>query len=322
MTANSISSIKDVYSLLGDELGEVRSVIRENINSEKNEINSVINSVDFCSGKMLRPLLLLLSGKLLGKIKREHISASAAIELIHNATLLHDDVIDKGTKRRNRPTVNAMYGNESAVLFGDFLLTRVFELICDLPMKIQKVIANSTSRLCQGELSQVLTKNNILSEKQYLEIIADKTATLYSCACHIAALISDAEDNERKALLSFGHNFGTAYQITDDIIDLTERFDRSEKTPSRDITGGKVTLPLIHFLENEGITDAETYLSSILDNSELLKVLEDSGSLDYCSKKAGYFLENAKDCLGIFKESVHKTAFLTICDFTFNRISS
>jgi octaprenyl-diphosphate synthase len=158
--------------LIEDKIGQVRELIAEELSDCGESIRGLVGSVSTCGGKMLRPGLVLLAGEAVGKITDEHIRVAAIVEIIHNATLLHDDVIDEGQKRRALPTINSLWGNESAVLLGDFLLSRVFRMCADLEPEINRIIAATTVRICEGELRQVVQGRNWqLSESEYIEII-------------------------------------------------------------------------------------------------------------------------------------------------------
>ena len=174
------------------ELKQVQNFINRQISSKENSsFERLVLPLQTLQGKMVRPALLLLSGKCCGKITQEHIKAAAVVEMLHNATLLHDDVIDEGSIRRGLPTANKLYGNEKAVLLGDFLLSKILLLCSGLNPQINEIMASTTVSLCRGELTQIANKRNWdLSEKKYIEIISEKTASLFRACCLLGAVLS------------------------------------------------------------------------------------------------------------------------------------
>ena len=186
------------FKLIGGQLQKVKKLINEQLaaSAKTTAVKQLLEYVNTSSGKMIRPGLVLLSGNAVGEIIDEHIHVAAIIEMIHNATLLHDDVIDDGQRRRGQPTINSLLGNESAVLLGDILLSRVFKMCIRLEQRIAKEIAATTARVCEGELRQVNQRQNWqLSETQYLDIITEKSASLFSSCCFLGGLLSQRNRN-------------------------------------------------------------------------------------------------------------------------------
>ncbi|HUT47210.1 MAG TPA: polyprenyl synthetase family protein, partial [Sedimentisphaerales bacterium] len=211
------------FRLICDQLNKVRDLINEQLTAPVNagDINVLLEHISSRSGKMIRPGLVLLAGRCCGKITDNHIRVAAIVEIIHNATLLHDDVIDEGKQRRGLPTINSLWGNESAVLLGDFLLSRVFKMCADLESKVANVIATAAVRLCEGELRQVVQKHNWqLSETEYIDVITEKSAVLFSSSCMLGGLLAGASESQAQSLADFGLNAGIAFQITDDLLDI------------------------------------------------------------------------------------------------------
>lgn len=238
------------FRLIDDELGQVKELINEQLAGCSEPVSRLLGTFSSCSGKMLRPGLVLLSYRVMRDgscVKRnkqydtrnthdELIRIAAVIEMIHNAALLHDDVIDEGQKRRGLPTVNSLWGNESAVLLGDFLLSRVFKMCAELKPQFQKVIAATVVRTCEGELSQIIQRRNWqLSESEYIEIITEKSAALFSSCCHLGGLLAGASETQIRSLTCFGLNTGIAFQITDDLVDIIGDESKTGKTLGSDV---------------------------------------------------------------------------------------
>ena len=191
------------FRLIAEQLSRVRELIKQQLSAsaKPGDIGGLLKHISSRSGKMIRPGLVLLAGRCCGKITDTHIRVAAVIEMIHNATLLHDDVIDEGKKRRGLPTINSLWGNESAVLLGDFMLSRVFKMCAELESQVANVIAAAAVRLCEGELRQVVQKHNWqLSETEYIDVITEKSAVLFSSSCLLGALLAGASESQTQSL--------------------------------------------------------------------------------------------------------------------------
>lgn len=269
-------------------------------------------------GKMIRPALVLLAGQCFGSVTHKHIDVSAMMEMIHGATLLHDDVVDDGLMRRGAPTVNSVWGNESAVLLGDFVLSQVFKMTVDLDPTLAGVVAQTAVCVCEGELRQVAQRRNWqLTEPEYISIITDKSATFFSGCCRIGALLSQAPDDQVEALARYGLNAGIAFQIEDDLLDITGEEFETGKTPQRDVTKSKLTLAIIHLLGAVKPSSRPEVVALLDDPSasrdELKRMLDCHGSLDYARRWAGRYVTAAIEALapvpdGHAKEALAETA--------------
>jgi octaprenyl-diphosphate synthase len=238
------------FSIIAEELAQVRSLIERELLDCSEPVRGLAAYVSSSKGKMVRPGLVLLSGLACGKVTEKHIRAAAIVEMIHNATLLHDDVVDEGKSRRGVPTLNSMQGNESAVLLGDFLLSRVFRMCMGLGRRAAEVIASFAARTCEGELRQIAQRGNWrLSESEYIEIIAEKTAAMFSGACVLGAMLAGAGKSQVQMLADYGRKTGIAFQITDDLLDLIGDETQTGKQVGNDLDKNKLTLPVIHFLQ-------------------------------------------------------------------------
>jgi octaprenyl-diphosphate synthase len=281
------------------------------------------------TGKMIRPGLVLLAGACFKNITESHIRVAAIIEMIHNATLLHDDVIDNGQQRRSMPTVNHLWGNESAVLLGDFLLSRVFSLSAELKPRAAKMIASAAVRVCQGELQQIEQKQNWqLSESEYIDIITEKSAVLFSCCCSLGAILAGAGESAIYMFSNFGLNAGIAFQITDDLLDILGDEKQTGKTSGCDLADNKLTLPLIHLLNSVNPEKREQIKSlfDVQDSSlwfekrkSFIDLLNDSGSIDYAQGRASDYLMAAIQSISDIKSSDAKKALIETAEFMTRR---
>ena len=327
------------FRLIKDELVRVRKLIDEQVADCPDEawLSRLSGQLSNCGGKMLRPGLLLLSGALFGAVTDKHIRVAAIIEMIHNAALLHDDVIDEGEQRRGGPTVNNLWGNESAVLLGDFLLSKVFEMCADLEPEVTGIIAGATVGTCRGELTQVIQRHNWqLSEAEYIEIITEKTASLFGSCCLLGGLMSGASEDEVCALADFGLNLGIAFQITDDLLDITGDESRAGKTLGRDVDKNKPTLPVIHLLrtvddgERNAVIDSFSQTHSTVSRGEksqyavrnrvgdrevLVEMLKSYGRLEYAHNRAQEFVAKAIAALSKLREADTKRALIEAARF-------
>jgi octaprenyl-diphosphate synthase len=301
-------------------LRQVRDQIRRSLTTESvaEELRPLFDHLNLRSGKMLRPGLLLLTGRCFGPPNDEHIRIAAIMEMIHHATLLHDDVIDDGRKRRGVPTVNSLWGNESAVLLGDFVLSRVFTMAADIEPSTARIIAETAVRVCHGELRQVVQKRNWeLPEDQYIEVITEKSASFFASCCRLGATLSQARPEQAEATSRFGLNAGIAFQIMDDLLDIAGDESRMGKTAQSDFAQDKPTLALIHLLRTANASDRADALAALNGRTEsrrrLVAMLADHGSVQYARRQAGEYVAKAIDQLSAFpandtREKLRETA--------------
>jgi octaprenyl-diphosphate synthase len=285
-------------------LRQVRRLICESLQTRgaRAELASFFDHLRAGSGKMLRPGMVLLTGECFGTLTEEHIQVSAMVEMIHHATLLHDDVIDEGCKRRGIPTANYLWGNESAVLLGDFLLSQVFRMAAELDSPVAKILAQTVARVCEGELRQTVHKRNWrLSEAQYLEIITEKSASFFGGCCRLGAMLSYADAGRIEAVAQFGLLAGIAFQIADDLLDIAGDETHTGKTLQSDLAKDKPTLAVIHMLRT---LDAarQAQVRALLESPDgtgrkLAILLERAGSLRYAREQAAEYVERAIEAL-------------------------
>jgi octaprenyl-diphosphate synthase len=309
-------------------LGRVSALIHRSLETRESQrdLASFIDHLKACNGKMLRPGMVLLAGECFAPLTEEHVRVSAMLEMIHHATLLHDDVIDEGRKRRGIPTANSLWGNECAVLLGDFILSQVFRMAADLDPAIAKILAQTAMRVCEGELRQTVQKRNWqLSEAQYVEIITEKSASFFGGCCRLGAMLSGADQERIESLARFGVLAGIAFQITDDLLDIGGDEHRMGKTSQSDLAKDKPTLAVIHLLAAMDPA-RKAQVSTLLDSAgrsrrELVNLLEQQGSLQYARRRAADYVAQATGELQNVPASPAKEALIETAHFLANRAS-
>lgn len=314
------------FGLIDTPLGRVRDLIGHTlaVSESDEELGPILGHLRQSSGKMIRPGLLLLAGRCLGQITDRHIEVGAIVEMIHNATLLHDDVIDDGQVRRGMPTINHLWGNESAVLLGDFVLSQVFVLAARLDPPIAKVVGETAVRVCAGELRQAAQKRNWrLSERQYIDIITDKSAAFFSGCCRLGALLSDAGPDRAEAMARYGLHAGIAFQIADDLLDIAGHESKTGKTAQCDLAKSKLTLAVIHLVSRVGAS-AKEEVHALLDRpvesrAELTAMLVRHGSLDYAHRRARDYVRTAVEALDAMPPGQAKDALVEMAGFMVER---
>jgi octaprenyl-diphosphate synthase len=328
ISANGPYRVIKPFSIIAEHLLEVQAVISEQLYGHPHTegIDRLIAHIRSQSGKMLRPGLVLLSGLCCGKVGDEHIRVAAIFEIIHEATLLHDDVIDEADKRRGQRSLNRLYGNESAVLLGDFLLSKVFSMSAQLNSDVAGAIAATAGITCWGELNQNLQKRNWnLTQEQYIEIIADKTAEIFRSCCQIGARLSSADADTAQRLGEYGLNLGIAFQIADDVLDIVGDEEKAGKTLGTDFAETKPTLPLIHLLGSVDDNRREEIISLISQvgskaSSEVITILASNGSVEYSKDFVRRYVGRAIESLESLPDSGAKSALIDAACFVANRI--
>ncbi|MHB8110402.1 MAG: polyprenyl synthetase family protein [Syntrophorhabdaceae bacterium] len=314
--------------IIQKDLDKLESSIDELMSTRVNYIKEIVTYIIKSGGKRVRPVLVMLCSKLCGYRGKKHIAYAAIIEFIHTATLLHDDVVDNAKTRRGLSTVNTVWGNEPSVLVGDFLYSRSFELMSrDGNNEILKTISQVTTALSEGEILEIVKTADVeTTEKDYYEIIGNKTAVLFGAACEIGAILGNKSPDERKALRNFGYSLGIAFQLMDDVLDYTSFNDVLGKRVGTDLKEGKVTLPLIHVLKNAK-EDDKTYIQKIFakqkinqrDFNRVLKIIEKNGGIAYTVQATEKELDKAKKYLDIFPPSKYKAALVELADYMLKR---
>ncbi len=244
-------SLEVLFAPIGRELAQVEKVLDDELRNRWPCVDEMLRSVSRLGGKRLRPALLLLTGKATGRLTREHIVLAAVVEMIHTATLIHDDVLDEADLRRHSATCNARWDNEAAILLGDYLFTHAFSLASSLAMTYAcQVIGRATNAVCEGELRQIAGRGDYrLSEHEYLGIVEAKTAKLCECSCRLGAYYAGADEATVEKMADYGKHLGIAFQITDDLLDVVGDDATAGKSLGTDLKKQKPTLPLIHVLK-------------------------------------------------------------------------
>ena len=323
------SAYLELKNLLGKKLNKVEKAIESKLKSEVSLIQKMSDHHLKSGGKRLRSLLTLGSAKLSGYVLGERdVNLAACVELIHSATLLHDDVIDESALRRGVKTTNSIWGNESSILVGDYLLSRCFEIMVeDGDLEILKLLSSTSAKIAQGEVLQLQHKGEAdLLEDTYIDIINLKTASLFSAATKTGACIAGSNEKEKKALESYGKNLGLAFQIADDALDYYGKDKFFGKEIGKDFFEGKVTLPLIIVFQ-KGNDEERSFLIEIMqkekrhedDFSETLALIFKYKAIEASMKRAEYFVNVSYDSLGIFPDSEDKTILQNLTSFSLNR---
>ena len=242
MTQSS-SQLQSIQSCISNDIIAVNTVIQHSLKSDVSLVNQVAHYIINSGGKRLRPMLVLLSAGLFGEIKPQHHQLAAVVEFIHTATLLHDDVVDESSKRRGQNTANALFGNAASVLVGDFVYSRAFQMMVAVQnMRVMEVLSNATNVIAEGEVLQLLNIHNAaISDEAYLQVIHYKTAKLFEAATRLGAIISGASAFDEEALSKYGMHIGTAFQLIDDVLDLSGNTAEIGKNLGDDLNEGKPT---------------------------------------------------------------------------------
>lgn len=317
--------IEAITSYLADDLAKVDSHISSILESDTALVREVGQYVRAGQGKKLRPMLAILSSRAFGYEGEEHTKVAAALELVHTATLLHDDVIDKAPMRRGRATVNAKWGDDVAILIADYLYANAFNLAMQaLSPMVLSVICQVTAKMCEGEMFQIEKRASLLSRDDYLRIVRNKTAFLFSACTGLGGILAKANDAETALLTSYGLNFGIAFQITDDTLDLISTDDELGKQQGTDIRNGKQTLPLIHAFEVADPADREDLWNcwqNGRDNERILRHIHKYNGIEYALGVAHQFAATAKEQLKSMRPSRAMDLILDLSDYVVQRTS-
>jgi len=292
--------MEEIRDVVAREFALVDRLIVKQLHSDVPMVENVGHYIVEAGGKRLRPLLVLLCGASLGGCRDDHIRFAATVEFIHTATLLHDDVVDISSLRRGRPTANARFGNAPSVLVGDFLYTRAFQLMVQIGNgEILRHMADTTNTIAEGEVLQLARAGDAsVSEDQYVDVITRKTAILFAAGCYGAAELAGANAQLRERLRDFGLNLGIAFQIIDDLLDYDGDPAATGKNVGDDLVEGKMTLPLIHALQQGDAADRTLVRDAVEGRSadrlaRILEAVERCGSLDYTREAARRYHDRA-----------------------------
>ena len=327
------NQINDSYFQLKDSVEDKLILTEEKIKSKlTSEVELVKKMTDYhieTGGKRLRALLTLGSAKLCGYSKGSRdINLAACVELIHSATLMHDDVIDEGIMRRGKKTLNKVWNNHSSVLIGDYLLSRCFEMMVeDGDVEVLKLLSSTSSKIAQGEVLQLQHKNEVdMLEETYLKIISAKTAELFAASTKVGAILSNVDKKEKDALEFYGRNLGLTFQIADDTLDYNSELKIFGKNIGQDFFEGKITLPIILLFQKLNSEEKEILIEifnkdirSKDDFDKIIKLINKYMIIQDCYQKAQHYINLASNSLGIFKDSKEKNIFKNLTSFSLSR---
>ncbi len=323
---NAINHIKDVLKLTEPGIQKVNAHLRQQLNSDVILINQIAEYIISNGGKRLRPMLMLLITDALNYDGNQNINLAAVIELIHTATLLHDDVVDESEMRRGEKTSHEIWGNSASVLVGDFLYSKSFQMMVKADnMQVMSILSDATNKISEGEVQQLLNVGNLdLTESDYYQIIANKTAKLFEAACQLAAVVAEQDKKTQTAMAEFGMLLGTAFQIADDVLDYTASDDTLGKNLGDDFSEGKLTMPLIYLLEN-GSDHQRKHITDAIKNPQqadfsLIKnLIIESNAIDYTLSQAQQKSDKAKTKLSQLPNSLYKDTLEFLCDYAWQR---
>ena len=323
------NSYFDLKNSVEEKLILVEEKIKAKLNSNVDLTQKMTNYHIKTGGKRLRALLTLGSAKLCGYLKGgRDINLAACVELIHSATLMHDDVIDFSNFRRGKKTINSIWGNQSSILVGDYLLSRCFEMMVeDKNLEVLKLLSSTSSEIAQGEILQLQHKNEIdMLEETYLKIISTKTAALFSASTKLGAILANKEKKEKDALEFYGKNLGLTFQIADDTLDYNSEIKLFGKKIGNDFYEGKITLPIILLFQQTNNVEKKSIKNIFKKSTRSENDLEFTFGLilkyniiDQCYKKAEHFINLASNSLSIFPESKEKEILKNLTTFSLER---
>ena len=321
-------SLDPMIQLVAADLNHVNAVILERMQSEVALIPELAGHLIAGGGKRMRPMLTLACARLLDYPGIRHHKLAAAVEFIHTATLLHDDVVDGSGLRRGRRTANIIWGNPASVLVGDFLFARAFELMVeDGSLKVLRILSKASSVISEGEVDQLTAQRQVAtSEDKYLEIISAKTAALFAAACRIAAVVAEREEAVEEHLDAYGRHLGIAFQLVDDAIDYSSDAATMGKGVGDDFRDGKVTLPVILAYSRGSEAERRFWRDAMAgeradeaDLAHALELLRTSGALSDTVERARHYGQRAIDALGPFVPGRAKAALIEAVEFAIAR---
>lgn len=321
----SSSGLGDLQKPVAAELKEVEKILLAEMREDVPWMNQLLESSSLAHGKRMRPLLLLLCGAQTGELNSNHFNMAAALEMIHVATLVHDDILDNAESRRHQPTVSKKHGVNVGILLGDYLFTHAFSLGARTGnADAISILAQASNQVCEGEMRQNFLKGDLnLKQSEYLQIISNKTAELVASACHLGAILSGANEHVCAAFEKYGRDLGIAFQIVDDVLDIAGDVDTVGKTLGTDAINNKLTLPLIHCrnsLSDEEQVEFLSFLtSSNVTNKVLLEWLNKTNSIEYAREMARQRVNEALAFAKSLPECPHSAALTLIAEFILKR---
>ncbi len=327
MSTLSIANAKEVFDLLRDDLAAVEDEFAQQAVSPVEVVTEIASYLMAGGGKRIRPLLLLLSAKALGCNDDSRIRLGAVVEMLHTATLVHDDIIDEADTRRGRPSSNTTWGNAKCVLAGDWLYMQSFQTaLAERNFRVLDLLISLTQQMVEGELLQIEKLGHLINEEEYFDLIFRKTACLFKVSMQLGAAITPGKEDADELLGEYGRNLGLAFQIVDDVLDLTASEEVLGKPVASDLREGKATLAIIHALERGTGADREAIRTVLADRSfvrishaHILEILQRHGSLDYAMDTACAYAEAARLSLSELPDTEAKRALLWVPGFVTSR---
>ncbi len=319
--------LKGIYEPIQGEIDRVEDVLGRELAHENPFIGRLLRHSSKFQGKRIRPALLLHCAHILGGVSDVHISLGAVVEMLHNATLVHDDVLDEALLRRKVKTLNEVWGNEASILFGDYLFAKAYALCAKLHNReANLILAHTVDDMCVGELSQIATKFDFdIDEERYLKVIRHKTASLFSAACRLGTVGSGADPRGAESLARYGDNVGMAFQIVDDCLDITGNEQEAGKSLGTDLEKGKLTLPVIKLLRELPPPERRELQELLISSDDaakkeiVLRLIRERDILGYSLGRAAAFVEEAKSLLSHVHDSVYVENLHALADFILDR---
>jgi octaprenyl-diphosphate synthase len=319
-------SLAFIQSCIADDMLAVDTVIRKSLYSEVVLINQVADYIINSGGKRMRPALVILSAGVFGKIEPQHHALAAVIEFIHTATLLHDDVVDESAMRRGRATANTMFGNAASVLVGDFVYSRAFQMMVSIhSMRVMEVLSEATNVIAEGEVLQLLNCNDAdITDAAYLKVIHYKTAKLFEAATRLGAIVGAASSEDEATMAEYGMRLGTAFQLIDDVLDLSGDSQYIGKNLGDDLAEGKPTLPLLYAMRHSAPAQSTLIREAIEQGglehlSEVIAAVQQTDALDHVRRLAKAEADLAIAAIAHFADTPYRQALVALAEFAVNR---
>ena len=327
MSTLAIATAKEVFDLLRDDLVAIEQELGRDSASAVSTITEIAEYLRGGGGKRIRPTLLLLASHALGFNGHSAIQLGAVVEMVHAATLVHDDIIDGANIRRGRPSANATWGNEKCVLAGDWLYMQAFRVaLKERSLRVLDLLIEMTQQMVEGELLQIQKLGRAVSEAEYYDLIYRKTACLFSVSMRLGAVLADATEEDETALAAYGRAVGLAFQIVDDVLDLTATEEVLGKPVASDLREGKATLSVIHSIDHGTAADRKAIQRVLDDRSfenvsreRIQQILARNGSIEYAMNVADRYAEQSRQALAPIADSEYKRALLWVPDFVVAR---
>tara|TARA_S200000501_G_scaffold307020_3_gene296075 strand:+ start:56117 stop:57115 length:999 start_codon:yes stop_codon:yes gene_type:complete len=327
-TSKADLSLANLKKLIEKEFIETDKLIKNQINSDIDRIPALSKHIIDLGGKRLRPILTLSCAKMLKVKNKNHIKLAAAVELLHTATLLHDDVVDESNYRRGKKTSHILWDNKSSILVGDFLLGKAFQLMVETKsLECLQILSNAASIIAEGEVFQLVETNNVkIKKNKYIKIIESKTAALFSSACVVGGIVSGANKTQKKNLFDFGKNLGTAFQLIDDAMDYDGLSSKMGKNNGDDFFDGKITLPVILAIKDSDKEEKDfwekVFNKEVRNKSDLKKakkIIKEKNTINKTLKLANVYGNNAKKIILKFESNLMRDGLIDLVNFSLIR---